>query len=205
MRRLSGKWIFAAAFVAGMCVGWLVRFPPTDSASAAGWAQALGAVAAIVGSVMVTRAQMRHAVEREEIARSRDQRDRLNGIIAVASKLHIASGRTQKVVRQRIAKQMDYREAIHGYVALSNGGRKALDAVPLHEPPYAQIAREVIVMHRAIYLYERRISKLLDASADVEMNVHKAQLIVDRMSKEMQRLRARVERVLACDFLPEVD
>jgi hypothetical protein len=197
MGRLNGRFLFGVALVAGICIGWFIRFPPTDSASAAGWAQAVGTVAAIVGTVIVTRMQMRHAVEREALARKRDREERLRGVVEVVRKLYLASGRAQKVIRQRMDSQTDFREAIHGFSALASGGVKALGEIPLHVPPYTSIAREIIVMQRAIYLYDRRISKLLVPQVDQAVQVNKAEAIVTRMAREMDLLRGRVDRVIA--------
>ncbi|MDR5742480.1 hypothetical protein QCE73_04835 [Caballeronia sp. LZ029] len=193
----TGSWVsFLSGLAAGAILGWFYCFPPTDSSSAAGWAQALGAVAAIVGSVVITRLQMRHAVEREEVVRKNDRVERLDGVIAIAHSLVLACGRTQKAVKDHISADREYREAIRGFQALADGGIVALDRIPLHEPPYASIAREIIVLQRAIYLYKRRMSKLLAQEVDPRFHLGKAEVILNRLRLEEQRLRKRADRPL---------
>jgi hypothetical protein len=61
MTSLSGKLLFVIAFIFGAIIAWFMKFPPTDSASAAGWAQAVGTIAAIAGAVGVALYQNRQA------------------------------------------------------------------------------------------------------------------------------------------------
>jgi hypothetical protein len=67
MKHIDGKLLFGVAFLAGACIGWFLRFPPTDSTSAAGWAQAIGTVAAVIGAFAVARYQIR--AERDRLAK----------------------------------------------------------------------------------------------------------------------------------------
>lgn len=190
-----------AFFVGGVALGvfgtaFITHFP-TQSSDWAAWAQAVGSMAAIIGAVMVTRMQMRHAENQQARLRARDIEDRLQAVVAIARTLFLAVGRTQRTVRQRIEEKSDYREAIHGFVALSQGGIKALNEIPLHTPPYSSIAREIIVLERALYLYQRRISRLNDeVRGSPATDLHKGDVIVKRMRTELARLRSRVNRIL---------
>ena len=49
--------LFGGGLLAGVVIGWFIEYPPVDSASAAGWAQALGSIAAIVGAFAVATRQ----------------------------------------------------------------------------------------------------------------------------------------------------
>jgi hypothetical protein len=201
MKRFSGVAIFMSGVGIGIFAAAFLLYPPAQSSDWAAWAQAVGSVAAIVGTVMVTRMQMRHASEQAMAALRDDRNERLRGVMTIVRTLHLACGRTQRTVKQRMASNANYRETINGLGALSEGGIKALRDIPLHIPPYSSIAREIIVIRRAVYLYEQRISRLLQATVDPMADVTKAQAIVERMAKESDRLERRINRLAQTDRL----
>ncbi|CAG4919333.1 hypothetical protein [Paraburkholderia saeva] len=85
MGRLTGATLFAAGFFAGIAVGWFVKYPPTDSASAASWVQALGSLAAIGIAVWVPLRERRATEKRladERAARSRQQAEQVRTLAA---------------------------------------------------------------------------------------------------------------------------
>jgi hypothetical protein len=87
MYRTNGKLLFGVAFVAGACIGWFLRFPPNDSASAAGWAQAIGTVAAVIGTFAVARYQIQAEKNRLALAATVDQARELLGLQQLAAEL----------------------------------------------------------------------------------------------------------------------
>jgi hypothetical protein len=191
--------VFLAATGIGIFATALVLHPPETSADWAAWAQAVGSVAAIVGTVMVTRMQMRDTADRTVRMHLSDRKQQLEGVYTVARTLHLACGRTQKKMSVAIESQASFRPVLNGFKALSTGGIKALGGIPLHVPPYSGIAREVIVMERAVLIYSRRISKLTDPDIDATTTLAKSRAIADRMGRELLRLRNRIDRVLTAD------
>ncbi|WP_175698538.1 hypothetical protein [Burkholderia ambifaria] len=59
MAYLRGILLFVVGLACGAIVGWFIRFPPADSASAAGWAQAVGTVGAILAGLGLIHYQAR--------------------------------------------------------------------------------------------------------------------------------------------------
>ncbi|MCW3503190.1 hypothetical protein [Burkholderia cenocepacia] len=59
MAYLRGILLFFVGLACGAIVGWFIRFPPTDSASAAGWAQAVGTIGAILAGLGLIHYQAR--------------------------------------------------------------------------------------------------------------------------------------------------
>ncbi|NPT59696.1 hypothetical protein [Paraburkholderia elongata] len=83
MSRSNGVLLFGAGTLAGIVVGWFIRFPPTDSASASGWAQALGSLAAIFIAVWVPLRERRATEARiaaEKFQRAHRLAERLRSI-----------------------------------------------------------------------------------------------------------------------------
>lgn len=87
MDRFGGSLLFGVAFFAGACIGWFLQFPPTDSSSAAGWAQAVGTVTAVVGAFGVARYQIRAERNRLALAETKDQARELLGLQQLAAEL----------------------------------------------------------------------------------------------------------------------
>lgn len=59
MAYLRGLLLFIVGLACVAIVGWFLRFPPTDSASAAGWAQAVGTIGAILAGLGLIHYQAR--------------------------------------------------------------------------------------------------------------------------------------------------
>lgn len=59
MRYLKELRLFGAALLSGGFIGLLLKFPPTDSGSAASWVQAVGSVLAIIATAILFMAQQR--------------------------------------------------------------------------------------------------------------------------------------------------
>src|SRR5471032_2827193 len=83
MLRANGTLLFGAGLLAGAVLGWFIKFPPIDSAPAAGWAQALGSLAAIFIAVWVPLRERRATEARlatEKAQRARQLAERLRSI-----------------------------------------------------------------------------------------------------------------------------
>lgn len=126
MGYLSGKILFVIALGAGVCIGWFLRFPPTDSSSAAGWAQAVGSMASVGIAVFVaTEIEAR----RQNLARARP----LNSVLALCDGM---KNLLQQVLDRRASKDRFVaatRNRSHFDRAEAVGS--ALNSIPLHEMP----------------------------------------------------------------------
>ncbi|WP_186270067.1 hypothetical protein [Burkholderia gladioli] len=90
MAYLRGMLLFIVGVACGVILGWFIRFPPTDSSSAAGWAQAIGTIGAILAAFWIGNAQGRLAIKMR-------QADRLDRYTAIEAVLTMAYERAQSL------------------------------------------------------------------------------------------------------------
>lgn len=76
MLRSNGVLLFGAGLVAGSVIGWLIKYPPVDSSSAAGWVQAIGSIAAIGAAIVIASRQ----AKADRRLRVDELRDRLESL-----------------------------------------------------------------------------------------------------------------------------
>jgi hypothetical protein len=184
MGHLSGKVLFAIALGAGVCIGWFIRFPPTDSASAAGWAQAVGSMASVGIAVFVaTEIEAR----RQNAVRARP----LNSVLAHCDGM--------KNLLQQV---LDRRASTDHFVAATRNRThfdraeavgSALNGLPLHEmPTYDSVQlldslKEQVEQSRAIL----KPRGMLDAALDNEKAA--AQLV--RYTEIAAAIRSEIDSI----------
>ncbi|WP_406867313.1 hypothetical protein [Paraburkholderia fungorum] len=159
MERLNSRSLLAVAFIAGGCLGWLVRFPPIDSSSAAGWAQAFGTVGAIFGSFAISRYQIKKEVVREKIASLDRRTSMLEIVLALTSDMVVSIQRLPALI-DRDTLAVDDLDELELQRAKFAKSAQRLQIVPLFEISSSEAAFAVCDLERVASELLSRIESL---------------------------------------------